>query len=132
LTGHRTPIIQTSQAEDGHLAFTDTSSVNYYKNAGWLRISIQKFPQETKLNTKLELWPGMSAESYCVNSVCSSAANDITDPHNSRDVTSGYIVCTDSEVSVKSYIIYAWRYCEGLFKSMLQYFNHLKYILKTM
>lgn len=121
-----------SHPEDGHLAFTDTSSVDDYKNAGWLRISVKKFPQENNLNTKLELWPGMSAESYCVNSDCSSAANDITDPKNSRDVISGYIVCTDSEVSVKSYIIYAWRYCEGLFESMRQYFNHLIFIFKTM
>lgn len=121
-----------SHLEHGNLVFTDTSSVNNYKNAGWLRISVKKFPQEIILNYKLELWPGMSAESYCVNSDCSSAANDITDPKNSRDVTSGYVICTDKEVSVKSYIIYAWRYCKGLFKSMVQYLNHLKYIFKTM
>nr|WP_321466777.1 hypothetical protein [uncultured Desulfobulbus sp.] len=121
-----------SHSEDGHLAFTDTSSEDDYKNAGWLRISIKKFPQENNLNTKLELWPGMSAESYCVNSDCSSAANDITDPKNSRDVTSGYIICTNSEFSLKSYPIYAWRYLKGKFNSMLQYFNHLKFILETM
>jgi hypothetical protein len=80
----------------GILAFTDTSSTVNYFGAGWLRMDFHSIYNVTNVGVSLNQWIAVGAESYCANSVCSSAANEITDPENSRETVSGYILSTQS------------------------------------
>ena len=80
----------------GIIALTDTSSTTNYQGAGWLRMDFRSITNTTDVGVSLNQWIAVGAESYCTNSVCSSAANEITDPENSRETISGSILSTQS------------------------------------
>lgn len=76
--------------ENGILAFSDSAGPDF-TGAGWFRIDAQidfNAPPGTIVNQ----WLAVGAESFCVNYACSSAANEITNPGQSRDTISGYLV----------------------------------------
>ncbi len=83
-----------STPDSGVLAFTDTASSNYI-GAGYFRINanINFNPQPGDIVTQ---WLAVGKESFCVNSDCSSAANEITNPGESRDTISGHLVALSS------------------------------------
>lgn len=89
----------------GTLAFTDTTSTSNYQGAGWFRIDISYFADVTEFQAileagvRLDQWLEVGAESYCTNINCSSAANEITDPSNSRETLSGYLLSTDVQAA---------------------------------
>lgn len=76
-------------SEVGLLVFTDTSSTEDYQGAGWFRFDIREIRDYYEIGRRLRAWNG--AESYCVNSECSSAASIITDPDNYRRGGGGII-----------------------------------------
>lgn len=92
----------------GVLAFTDTTS-NYFTGAGWFRIDAQ-IDFEAQPGTIVNQWLAVGAESFCINSVCSSAANEITNPGQSRDTVSGYLVAA-SPVPLPASV---WLLCSAL------------------
>lgn len=79
----------SSPAEWGVLAFSDTAGPDF-QGAGWLRIDA---------NIDFQAAPGTivgqsfntGAESFCTNSWCNSAANELTNPGLSRDTVRGYL-----------------------------------------
>ncbi len=88
-----------SNADIGIMAFTNTNSTSNYQGAGWFRMDFHSISNVTSAGVLLDQWLAVGAESYCVNMACSSAANEITDPQNSRETISGYIYSTQSAPS---------------------------------
>ena len=103
-----------SNSDFGILALTDTSSTTNYLEAGWLRMDFHSISSVTDVGVSLEQWLAVGAESYCVDSVCSSAANEITDPENSRETISGYILSTQSVPSPVPLPASVWLFLSGL------------------
>ncbi|MCP4320914.1 MAG: hypothetical protein GY787_03480 [Alteromonadales bacterium] len=103
-----------SNTDFGILAFTDTSSTSNYQGAGWLRMDFHSISNVTDVGISLDQWLAVGAESYCVNSDCSSAANEITDPDNSRETISGYILSTQSVPSPVPLPASVWLFISGL------------------
>jgi hypothetical protein len=81
-----------STPEYGVLAFSDTSGPDF-TGAGWFlidaNIDFNAFPG-TIANQSL----AVGAESFCINYSCWSAANEITNPGQSRNTISGYLVAS--------------------------------------
>ena len=76
----------------GVLAFSDTSGPDF-TGAGWFRIDA-KIDFNASTGTIVNQWLDVGAESFCMNYYCSSAANEITNPGQSRDTISGHLVAT--------------------------------------
>lgn len=81
-----------SMPNGGTLAFSDTTGPDF-AGAGWFRIDAN-IDFYASPGTVVNQWLNVGAESFCVNSLCSSAANEITNPGQSRDTISGYLVAT--------------------------------------
>ncbi len=79
----------------GILAFSDTTGPDF-TGAGWFRIDAN-INFNASPGTIVNQWLDVGAESFCVNYVCSSAANEITNPGQSRDTISGYLVASVPE-----------------------------------
>lgn len=74
----------------GILAFTD-SIASDLTGAGWFRMDFD-IDFDATIGTSVYPWLAVGAESFCVNSNCNSAANEITNPGKSRDTVSGHLV----------------------------------------
>lgn len=79
-----------SMPEAGVLAFSDTLGPDFL-GAGWFRIDA-RIDFNASAGTIVNQWLAVGAESFCMNAVCSSAANEITHPGRSRDTVSGYLM----------------------------------------
>lgn len=73
----------------GVLAFSDSSGPDF-TGAGWFRIDAY-IDFEATLGSIVDQWLAVGAESFCINYSCNSAANEITNPGESRDTLSGYL-----------------------------------------
>jgi hypothetical protein len=81
-----------SMPNNGTLAFSDTTGPDF-AGAGWFRIHAN-IDFNASPGTIVNQWLAVGAESFCINSLCSSAANEITNPGQSRDTISGHLVAT--------------------------------------
>jgi hypothetical protein len=77
---------------NGILAFSDTTGPNFI-GAGWFRIDAY-IDFNALPGTIANQWLAVGAESFCINSLCSSAANENTNPGQSRKTISGHLVAT--------------------------------------
>jgi hypothetical protein len=80
-----------SLADRGILAFSDVSGPTNYVGAGWFRIDAD-IAYEAQQGDIVNQWLAVGAESFCTNVGCSSAANEITNPGETRETVSGYLV----------------------------------------
>ncbi len=103
-----------SHADIGIMTFTDTDSTNDYRGAGWFRMDFHSISNVTSAGVSLDQWLAVGGESYCVNIYCSSAANEITDPQNSRETISGYIYSTQSIPNPVPLPASAWLFLSAL------------------
>lgn len=78
----------------GVLAFSDSTGPDF-TGAGWFRIDAN-IDFEAEIGTVVNQWLAVGAESFCTNYLCNSAANEITNPGESRDTISGYLVAVSS------------------------------------
>jgi len=78
--------------ESGVLAFSDNTGPDF-TGAGWFRIDAS-IDFNASIGTIANQWLSVGAESFCTNSLCSTAANEITDPGQSRNTISGYLLAT--------------------------------------
>lgn len=74
----------------GVLAFSDTAGPDF-TGAGWFRIDA-RIDFNAPVGTIVDQWLAVGAESFCMNSFCSSAANELTHPGQSRDTISGHLI----------------------------------------
>lgn len=74
----------------GILVFSDSTDPDF-TGRGWFRIDAN-IDFNASPGGIVNQWLAVGAESFCVNSSCSSAANEITNPGQSRDTISGFLV----------------------------------------
>lgn len=84
-----------SMPHNGILAFSDTPGPDF-SGAGWFRIDAD-VDFNASPGTIVNQWLAVGAESFCMNYSCNSAANEITNPGQSRDTISGYLVASVPE-----------------------------------
>lgn len=89
----------------GILAFSDITGPDF-TNAGWFRIQAN-IDFNASPGTIVDQWIAVGAESFCANYSCSSAANEITNPGQSRDAISGYLLATTPVPEPSSLILSA-------------------------
>ncbi|WP_081629106.1 hypothetical protein [Methyloversatilis discipulorum] len=76
--------------QTGVLAFSDNAGPDF-TNAGWFRIDAY-VDFNASPGTIVNQWLDVGAESFCVNSSCWTAANELTHPGSSRDTVAGYLI----------------------------------------
>jgi hypothetical protein len=100
-------------SEYGILAFSDSLGPDF-TGAGWFRIDAY-IDFEAAAGTMVDQWLAVGAESFCVNYSCNSAANEITNPGESRDTMSGYLrVVSVDEPSSLALLSIALVFCAWL------------------
>ena len=103
-----------SSTDSGIMVFTDTFSTIDYQGAGWFRMDFHSIVNVTDVGVALDQWLTVGAESYCVNPACTTAANEITDPDNTRKTISGYILSTQSAPSPVPVPASIWFFVSGV------------------
>jgi len=94
-----------SMPDHGVLAFSDTTGPDF-TGAGWFRIHAY-IDFNASPGTIVNQWLAVGAESFCTNYSCSSAANEITNPGQSRDTISGYLVVASPVPEPSSFVLSA-------------------------